>query len=316
MRDPAQQVPLLAENLFEVLMGVIGHFTGNLGSRVLGAQSGQRRLVHDQSSHTAQISHEGNRGMLTPASSRRPVGLRLLGQGGALETLLGHATKRLTTESSQVIAKEKLHMRIREEVKKGKDVVLFLGCGSRAFEVLDARTKSQYQHSFLIGIEPNSFALPSEIPSAPAIAFTRGKWQSTLYDLLDHQLIDEINFVAPSGTEAGLERDAKNNSTLMLLSDGLTIVSESHGDFVWLKRLLRSGGEINFYTENQAWAEDYAKSLQDVFGEDNVSVKAVPSNSSGLPHSAILKKNSVTYVVTALSREKAQGTADVAAAAK
>jgi len=177
----------------------------------------------------------------------------------------------------------------------GKKVVLFLGCGRQAPEVLSAASDPKYSNALIIGIDQNSFKFIPSKRKLENVAFYQGQWRLAVSQFHDG-VVDEINFVSPSGSHRDILRiSSKPGSLMFFLMSDLVLINPEEGDLDLMQNLLRIGARITVYTENREWAEDFAEDFSANF--DGISVLKIPSSEA--PPSTVLQRHDKTYVVNA-----------------
>lgn len=213
----------------------------------------------------------------------------------AMPSMAKHAVKGMLTPPISVQENPDALLR---ELKHAQDIGqktrLFIGCGRDAYEVREeaAKSKKRGRREFHVGIEPNGFSGRARRTALQNMTLFQGGWQLALHEARNLSLVDEINFVAPSGTAQDIERRIQDSASpiLMLASGSLIMMDPEAGDFEHLYAVLKQKGVLNVYTENEDWAKDFAADLMRVFGLGRVTIRGVDPYDDSVPTSFILRK--------------------------
>lgn len=183
---------------------------------------------------------------------------------------------------------------IRQAASLNKRIIVFAGCGVEAKEVIEAAQRPKNRNALVVGIEPTQFDFKPTRRELPNAVFFQGTWQSAFHKIQkDPGVMDEINFVAPSGSSDDIFATMAASSIIFFSSSFLAMIDKEGGDYQELYDRLKTGGSIQIYTENARWARDFKEALEEVFGKDHVTMTEVSSDWA--PLSSILQRHPKIY---------------------
>ncbi|MBI4412238.1 MAG: hypothetical protein HY541_07130, partial [Deltaproteobacteria bacterium] len=140
--------------------------------------------------------------------------------------------------------------------RSGKKVIVEVGCGEAPVAFLE-RAKNDPDTQYF-GIDPWLLDVPFDFDIPANVYLYQGKAAGALRGLAEQEAVDEIQIIAPNGSE--------NDPTSVGDPDlGEPEFTFTAADVSLFYSLLKDGGSLSVYTEGLTWADDFTRFIEDVF---------------------------------------------------